>query len=105
MPAGLYALGIAHPFKPPHRSVCEGTPSEPCLPARPLQVLRKQREKDEELERVRAERDAEAARRSLERKLQLQDKVVVVVVGGERWACVGGRLQVSGGSRGSGDGW
>ena len=46
------------------------------LPARPcLQVLRKQREKDAELARVRAEREAEAALRALERKLQLQDKV------------------------------
>lgn len=46
------------------------------LPARRLlQVLRKQREKDEELARAKAERDAEAARRALERKLQLQDKV------------------------------
>ena len=31
--------------------------------------------KDEELARAKAERDAEAARRALERKLQLQDKV------------------------------
>ncbi len=47
-----------------------------CLPAwSPAQVLRKQREKDEELERVGVKRDAEAARRCLERKLQLQDKV------------------------------
>jgi hypothetical protein len=38
-------------------------------------VLRKQREKDEELARARAEWDADNARRSLERKLQLQDKV------------------------------
>lgn len=39
------------------------------------QVLRKQREKDAELARVKAEREAEGALRALERKLQLQDKV------------------------------
>jgi len=40
-----------------------------------LQVLRKQREKEEELARLKAERDEQNARRALERKLQLNDKV------------------------------
>jgi hypothetical protein len=46
-----------------------------CLLVASPQVLRKQREKDEQLAQVKAERDAENARRCLERKLQLHDKV------------------------------
>lgn len=38
-------------------------------------MLRRQQEKDEELARLRAQREEESARRALERKLQLQDKV------------------------------
>lgn len=47
----------------------------PCAPpTRRSQVLRRQREKDEELAHTAAEREADNARRALERKLQLQDK-------------------------------
>ena len=56
-------------------------------------MLRKQREKDEELARAKAEREAENARRALERKLQLQDKVGGSGMG---WGGVGGCGEGSG---------
>lgn len=74
-------------------ALCRSHTYCPFPPAALLQVLRKQREKDEELARAKAERDAEAARRALERKLQLQDKV------GKEW----GRKGWSGGCGLGGD--
>lgn len=65
---------------------CTGTPDNteaatwplkppPAMSGHPRpQTLRKQREKDEELQRLQEQRDAENARRALERKLELKTK-------------------------------